>query len=111
MASYVEKVLDLFERLAKNDDIPKHLQEDINWAIDIISANKLYVGSFEGFKLSGERPEIKAWTDMISMKNLPVNKMEVFRLKQFDISLNEKDDSNAKKNGNRKSLDQSMLDK
>lgn len=29
MASYVERVLDYFERLTTNNDIPKHLKEDI----------------------------------------------------------------------------------
>lgn len=47
----------------------------------MISANKLYVGSFEGFKLSEERLEIKAWTDLISLTNIPINKLELSRLK------------------------------
>jgi Ion transport protein len=42
MASYVERVLDFFERLTKNPEIEKTLKEDVEWAIDIISANKLY---------------------------------------------------------------------
>ena len=29
MASYVERVIDFFERLTENSDIPKHLKEDI----------------------------------------------------------------------------------
>ena len=29
MASYVERVLDFFEKLVLNADIPKHLKEDI----------------------------------------------------------------------------------
>ena len=51
MASYVEKVLDFFEKISLNNDVPKHLKEDIQWAIDVISANKLYGGGFEGFKI------------------------------------------------------------
>jgi len=42
MASYVERVLDFFERLAKNENVDKILREDVEWAIDMISANKLY---------------------------------------------------------------------
>lgn len=81
MASYVERVLDFFERLTKNQDIEKILREDVEWAIDVISANKLYQGGFEGFQLSEEKPEIKAWTDMITLSSLPVNIAENERLK------------------------------
>lgn len=63
MASYVERVIDFLEKHTVNPEVPKHLQEDIQWAIEIISSNKLYVGNLEGFKLSEERPEVKAWTD------------------------------------------------
>lgn len=42
MASYVERVLDFLERLTKNAEIEKTLREDVEWAIDVISANKLY---------------------------------------------------------------------
>lgn len=52
MASHVERVIDFFDKLTQNSDTPKHLKEDIQWAIDVISANKLLVGSFEGFTLS-----------------------------------------------------------
>lgn len=84
MSSYVEKVLDFLEKHTVNPDVPKHLQEDIQWAIDIISANKLYAGSFEGFRLSEDRIEVKAWTDMIELKNLSVNKKDVEHLKKFE---------------------------
>ena len=67
MASYVERVIDFFERLTKNSEIEKTLREDVEWAIDIISANKLYQGGFEGFKLQEDKPEIKAWTDLITL--------------------------------------------
>lgn len=45
MSSYVERVIDFLEKHTVNVEVPKHLQEDIQWAIDIISANKLYSGS------------------------------------------------------------------
>jgi hypothetical protein len=86
MASYVERVLEFMEKLSLNADIPKHLQEDVTWAIDVISANKLYAGGFQGFKLNEERPEIKAWTDLIGLKNIPVNKAEIERLKNLEIA-------------------------
>lgn len=60
--------------------------------MDVISANKLYSASFEGFKLSEERPEVKAWTDIIALKNIPINKMEYERLKQFEYNPNDKGD-------------------
>jgi hypothetical protein len=42
MSSYVERVLEYLERLTKNDEIEKTLREDVEWAIDMISGNKLY---------------------------------------------------------------------
>lgn len=76
MSSYVERVLDFLEKHMSNPEIPKTLQEDFVWAIEIISANKLYVGSFDGFKLKENREEVRAWTDLIYLKNIPVNKKE-----------------------------------
>lgn len=73
MSSYVERVLDFFEKHVSNPEIPKTLQEDFVWAIEIISANKLYVGSFDAFKLKENREEVRAWTDLIYLKNIPVN--------------------------------------
>ena len=84
MASYVEKVLDFFEKISLNNDVPKHLKEDVQWAIDVISANKLYGGGFEGFKIQEDKPEVKAWTDLINLRNLPINKIEQERLKQYE---------------------------
>jgi len=55
------------------------------------------MGSFEGFKLSEERPEIKAWTDLINLKNIPVNKIEMSRLKQFEVLGNEKEEAHKQK--------------
>jgi hypothetical protein len=42
MASYVERVLDFLERVSKNESVDKTLREDVDWAIDIISANSIY---------------------------------------------------------------------
>ena len=50
----------------------------------MISSNKLYIHNFAGFKLSEDRPEVKAWTDMISLKSVPVSKKELERLKQVE---------------------------
>jgi hypothetical protein len=76
MASYVERVLDFFERITKNEEIEKTLREDVEWAIDVISANKLYQGGFMGFKLQEDKQEVKAWTDIINMRNVPLNLAE-----------------------------------
>ena len=38
----------------------------------------------QGFRLQEEKPEVKAWTDLISLKNIPQNKKETERLKQFE---------------------------
>ena len=97
MSSYVERVIDFLEKHTVNPEIPKHLQEDIQWAIDIISSNKLYAGGFDGFKLSEDRPEVKAWTDLIGLKNITVCKKELERLKQFDNMDPNKDNKNKKK--------------
>ena len=51
MSSYVERIIDFFERMTTNPEVPKHLQEDFQWAIEVISANKLYAGSLQGFRL------------------------------------------------------------
>jgi hypothetical protein len=45
MASHVERVTELLDRLAENSDVPKTLQEDVIWAYDIITTNKLYSGN------------------------------------------------------------------
>jgi len=71
IASYVERVLDFLEKLAENADVPKHLREDIQWAVDVISANKLYAGGLEGFKIAEDKVEVRAWTDLIALRNLP----------------------------------------
>lgn len=84
MSSYVERVIDFLEKHQVNQDVPKHLREDLQWAIDIISSNKLYIHNFAGFKLSEDRPEVKAWTDLIYLKNVPASRKELDRLKQIE---------------------------
>lgn len=80
---YIERVLDFLEKHSVNSAIPKQLREDLLWAYELISQNKLYSGSSESFKLQMDRPEIKAWTNMISMKEIPINRREMERLQQF----------------------------
>ena len=84
MASYVERVLDFMERVTKIAEIDKQIREDVEWAIETISANKLYSGGLDGFYLQDSLPEVKAWKDMIYVQSLPVNKEEQDRLKQYE---------------------------
>lgn len=90
MASYVERVLDFLERLSKNEEIDKILREDVEWAVEVISANKLYQGGLEGFNMHDVRPEIRAWTDLISMRGIPFNLVEQERLKQYEEKKSDK---------------------
>ena len=80
MPCYIELVLDFLERQGTNSAIPKQIQEDLQWAYELISQNRLYSANFDGFKLQEDRPEIKAWTNLISMKSIPENKKEIERL-------------------------------
>lgn len=36
MASYIERVMDFMERVAANENTPKTLVEDVEWAMDLI---------------------------------------------------------------------------
>jgi hypothetical protein len=92
MASYVERVLDFLERLSKNEEIDKILREDVEWAVDVISANKLYQGGLDGFKIQEDRPEVKTWTEIINMRGIPYNIVEHERLKQYEEKKNDKKD-------------------
>lgn len=83
MASYVERVLDFFERLSKNENVDKTLREDVEWAIEMISANKLYTGSIDSLGLQDKLPEVMAWKNLIQMKNIPINLVEAERIKPF----------------------------
>jgi hypothetical protein len=68
MASYVERIIDFLEKQAEHPDMPKMLREDIEWAIDVISANKLYTGSLDTINYNLQRPEIAAWLNQIKLK-------------------------------------------
>jgi hypothetical protein len=84
MASHVERIIDFLERQAVNPEIPKMLMEDIEWAIEVISANKLYTGSMSMINFNRQRPEIQAWLDQIDLKNIPKNIQEMERLKEYE---------------------------
>jgi hypothetical protein len=84
MASHVERVIDFLERCAGNADMPKMLVEDIQWAIEIISQNKLYTSNLNYINLDTQRPEIKAWTELISLKWIPTNVEDMERLKEYE---------------------------
>jgi len=64
--------------------MPKMLVEDIQWAVDVISANKLYTGNMASINFNTERVEIKHWIDHISMKSIPRNIAEMERLKEYE---------------------------
>jgi len=51
MASHVERVIDFLERCEQNADMPKMLVEDIQWAMEVISTNKLYTGNINNINL------------------------------------------------------------
>jgi hypothetical protein len=84
MASHVERVLDFLERCTINADMPKMLVEDVQWAIEVISQNKLYTGNINQVQYDLTRPEIKAWTELISLKSIPTNLDEMDRLKEYE---------------------------
>jgi len=84
MASHVERVLDFLERCTINADMPKMLVEDVQWAIEVISQNKLYTGNINQVQYDLTRPEIKAWTELISLKSIPINLDEMDRLKEYE---------------------------
>lgn len=54
--------------------------------------NKLYTGNFDDLKLSADRPEVKAWTNMIAMKQIPENIKEAERLKELETTAKEQKD-------------------
>ena len=67
-----------------NEVLPKNLREDIEWAVEVISSNKLYNGNLHTIDYDEGRPEISVWTKMISGENIPINKEEMKRLKEFE---------------------------
>ena len=84
MASYVERVIDFLERISASADLPKMLSEDIQWAVDVISANKLYTGNMASMNFNTERPEINHWIEEIAMQTIPKNIEEMERLKEYE---------------------------
>ena len=64
--------------------MPKMLLEDIDWAIEVISANKLYSGNMDNIKFNQDRAEIKAWMDTINLVAVPVSEEEKDRLEEFE---------------------------
>ena len=60
------------------------LAEDIQWAIDVISANNLYGTGGNNMVLELQRPEIKAWTTLINLEWIPTNEEEMKRLKEIE---------------------------
>lgn len=85
MASYVERVLDFIERQSKNPKVPKLLQEDLEWAYETISSNKLYKGGLDGMKLNMDRPEVQAWMNMINLQILHIKQIEQVDAKKAEI--------------------------
>jgi hypothetical protein len=73
MSSNVEKVVDFLEKLIKNQNVPKALQEDLEWVIKTINSNQLYKGKFDEFKFDHDKEEIKAWINMISLSSSLIN--------------------------------------
>jgi hypothetical protein len=84
MASHVERIIDFLDRQAANQDLPKTLLEDIEWAIEVISANKLYTGNLSIINFNKQREEIQAWLDKIDLNSLPKNHGEMERLKYYE---------------------------
>ena len=52
--------------------------------MEVISTNKLYTGNINNINLDIQRPEIKAWTELISLKWIPTNIEEMERLKEHE---------------------------
>lgn len=71
MSSYIERVLDFFERQMQNKELKPQLLEDIEWAIDMIGKNKLNTGADKSLIFDEKRPEIRAQIDMIKLRNFP----------------------------------------
>ena len=84
MASHIERLIDYLERQVESNDMPKMLIEDIQWAIDTISANKLYSGNLDNIKFNLDRPEIKAWMDVINLSVIPTSEEEKERLEEYE---------------------------
>lgn len=59
--------MDFIEKQSKNPKVPKYLQEDLTWAYEAISSGKLYKGGINELKIKSDRPEVKAWMNMITL--------------------------------------------
>lgn len=44
MESHIERLINYLDKLLENQNLPKMLHEDIEWAVEVISENKLYSG-------------------------------------------------------------------
>jgi hypothetical protein len=84
MASHIERLIEFLEKQIENNDMPKMLLEDIEWAIEVISANKLYSGNLDNIKFNQDRPEIKAWMDKINLISIPISEEEQLRLEEYE---------------------------
>jgi len=73
MESHIERLINFLDKLLENDRLPKMLLEDVEWAIEVISENKLYSGSLGGIQYNESREEIAAWLDKINLKQIPLN--------------------------------------
>ena len=60
MTTNVERLIEFLELLMENTKLPAMLIEDIEWAIEVISKNKLYTGGLDNAKYNTERSEIQA---------------------------------------------------
>ena len=49
------------EKLIENRNLSIMLHEDIEWAVELISKNKLYAVGMDNIKYNKDRPEISAW--------------------------------------------------
>jgi hypothetical protein len=71
MVSHVERLIIFLEKLLENQNLPKMLHEDIEWAIEVISENLMYSGNMKNVKFNIDREEISAWLDRIHLKSIP----------------------------------------
>lgn len=117
ISSNVERVSDLLERLAKNPNVPKALQDDIKWGVKMIASNKLVKNKLVGFKISNDREDAKAWNNLIKLPtSLIVNKQDAGGVNVFDSGIKRADtlvnapfNKDSKNDLNRKRLTNPLL--
>ena len=61
----------------EDQNLPVMLIEDIEWAVEVISKNKLYGAGLDQVKYSKDRPELWAWLNMINLKTIPTSLKEI----------------------------------